>query len=29
MGGDIQNPETGVWKTKHKLIKLKQKEQIQ
>lgn len=26
MGGDIQNKETGVWKTKHKLIKLKQKE---
>lgn len=26
MGGDIQNPETGVWKTKHKLIKLKQKD---
>lgn len=26
MGGDIQNPETGVWKIKHKLIKLKQKE---
>jgi len=29
MGGDIQNKETGVWKTKHKLIKLKQKESIQ
>jgi len=28
MGGDIQNKETGVWKTKHKLIKLKQKENI-
>ena len=27
MGGDIQNKETGVWKTKHKLMKLKQKEQ--
>ena len=27
MGGDIQNKETGVWKTKHKLIKLKQREQ--
>ena len=27
MAGDIQNKETGVWKTKHKLIKLKQKEQ--
>jgi ribosomal protein L40E len=26
MGGDIQNKETGVWKTKHKLIKLKQRE---
>jgi hypothetical protein len=26
MGGDIQNKDTGVWKTKHKLIKLKQKE---
>ena len=28
MGGDIQNKETGVWKTKHKLIKLKQKEPV-
>lgn len=28
MGGDMQNKETGVWKTKHKLIKLKQKELI-
>jgi len=28
MGGDIQNKETGVWKTKHKLIKLKQKENV-
>ena len=28
MGGDIQNKETGVWKTKHKLIKLKQKEVV-
>jgi len=27
MAGDIQNKETGVWKTKHKLIKLKQREQ--
>jgi hypothetical protein len=26
MGGDIQNKETGVWKIKHKLLKLKQKE---
>ena len=26
MTGDIQNKETGVWKTKHKLIKLKQRE---
>lgn len=26
MSGDIQNKETGVWKTKHKLLKLKQKE---
>lgn len=25
MGGDIQNKETGVWKTKHKLLKLKPK----
>jgi hypothetical protein len=28
MGGDIQNKETGVWKTKHKLIKLKQRESV-
>lgn len=28
MGGDVQNKETGVWKTKHKLIKLKQKENV-
>lgn len=28
MGGDIQNKETGVWKTAHKLIKLKQKELV-
>jgi ribosomal protein L40E len=28
MGGDIQNKETGVWKTRHKLIKLKQKESV-
>jgi ribosomal protein L40E len=27
MGGDIQNKETGVWKIKHKLMKLKSKEQ--
>jgi hypothetical protein len=26
MGGDIQNKETGIWKTKHKLMKLKQRE---
>lgn len=25
MNGDIQNKETGVWKTKHKLMKLKTK----
>jgi hypothetical protein len=25
MGPDIQNKETGVWKIKHKLMKLKQK----
>lgn len=25
MGGDIQNKETNVWKTKHKLMKLKSK----
>jgi hypothetical protein len=25
MGGDFQNKETGVWKTKHKLMKLKPK----
>lgn len=28
MGPDIQNVMTGVWKVKHKLIKLKRKEQI-
>lgn len=28
MGGDIQNKETGVWKTAHKLMKLKQKELV-
>lgn len=28
MGGDIQNKETNVWKTKHNLIKLKNKEQV-
>ena len=27
MAGDIQNKETGVWKTAHKLLKLKQKDQ--
>jgi len=27
MGGDFQNPITGVWKTKHRLLKLKRKEQ--
>lgn len=26
MGGDYQNKETGVWKTKHKILKLKLKE---
>lgn len=26
MGSDVQNKETGVWKTAHKLIKLKPKE---
>jgi hypothetical protein len=29
MAGDIQNKETGVWKTAHKLLKLKQKEIVQ
>lgn len=29
MGGDIQNKETGVWKTKHKLMKLKSKEVLE
>ena len=28
MGRDWQNPITGVWKTKHKLLKLKQKEVV-
>jgi len=28
MNGDIQNKETGVWKTPHKLIKLKQREAV-
>lgn len=28
MNGDIQNKETGVWKTAHKLLKLKPKEVI-
>ncbi len=27
MGGDIQDKQTNVWKTKHKLMKLKSKEQ--
>jgi hypothetical protein len=26
MGPDYQNPETGVWKVKHKILKLKKKE---
>lgn len=29
MGSDIQNKETGVWKIKHKMIKLKQKETVE
>jgi hypothetical protein len=28
MGRDVQNKETGVWKTKHKLMKLKSKEEV-
>lgn len=28
MAGDMQNKETGMWKTKHKLIKLKNREVI-
>lgn len=28
MGGDIQNSETKIWKTKHKLMKLKPKENV-
>lgn len=28
MGPDIQNKETGVWKIKHKMMKLKQKEVV-
>jgi hypothetical protein len=28
MGGDIQNKETKVWKTKHKLLKLKPREVV-
>ena len=28
MGGDVQNKETGVWKIKHKLMKLKQKVEV-
>ena len=26
MGSDYQNPETGVWKVKHKILKLKRKD---
>jgi hypothetical protein len=26
MGPDFQNPETGVWKVKHKILKLKRKD---
>jgi hypothetical protein len=26
MGPDYQNPETGVWKVKHKILKLKRKD---
>ena len=26
MGPDCQNPETGVWKTRHKILKLKRKD---
>ena len=29
MGPDIQNKETGVWKTKHKMMKLKSKEVVE
>jgi hypothetical protein len=29
MGPDYQNPETGVWKVKHKILKLKKKEHIE
>lgn len=28
MGGDVQNKETGVWKTAHKLVKLKSKDKL-
>lgn len=28
MGPDYQNPETGVWKTRHKILKLKRKEVV-
>jgi hypothetical protein len=28
MGPDTQNKETGVWKIKHKLMKLKQKVEV-
>lgn len=28
MGGDIQNKETGVWKIKHKLLKLKSRDAV-
>ena len=29
MGKDFQNQETGVWKVKHKIVKIKQKEKQQ
>lgn len=28
MGPDYQNPETGVWKVKHKILKLKRKDAL-
>ena len=28
MGKDIQNRDTGVWKVKHKIVKLKRKDQV-
>lgn len=28
MGPDYQNPETGVWKTRHKILKLKRKDVV-